>query len=318
MKISSLVLLLIAGCVGLTAADAPRPSAKVMLWPGHPPGAIADPAYVEEIVYRDAEKTQARVSKVTEPTLEIYLPPADKANGTGVIICPGGGYSVLAYDHEGIQVAEFFNRLGIAAFILKYRLPSDAIMQDKSVGPLQDAQEAIRTVRRRAADFAVDPAKIGIMGFSAGGHLAASATVLHDWTVYPATDATSARPDFSILVYPVISMQADLSHGGSRKNLLGAEPDAARMEKLSIDRQVNERTPPTFLIHSVDDRTVLVENSINYVLAAKKHKVPVELHVYPTGGHGYGLGVSPQSPRSWPEVLKTWLKANGWLPAATP
>jgi acetyl esterase/lipase len=311
MRLPALLISVMCLTPLVDAADADRP--KVKLWPEQPPGALVDANYAEEIVYRDNDPNKPRISRVTEPALEVFLPAKDKANGTAVVVCPGGGYGVLAYDHEGIQVGRFFNELGIAAFILKYRLPSDAIMQDKAVGPLQDVQEAIRTVRRRADEWRVDPKKVGVMGFSAGGHLAASATTLYSLPVYPVADNVSARPDFSILVYPVISMQEELSHGGSRQNLLGKTPDPAREKQFSLDQQVNEHTPPTFLIHSSDDGAVRVENSLNFYLAAKKHKVPVELHIYPNGGHGYGLGVNPGSPKEWPETLKSWLRANGLL-----
>jgi acetyl esterase/lipase len=293
------------------AAETPAP--KIKLWPNQPPGSLASETYKEDVVLRDNDPNKPRISKVTEPTLEVFLPEKANANGTAVVVCPGGGYSVLAYDHEGIQVARFFNKLGVAAFVLKYRLPSDEIMKDRSVGPLQDVQEAIRTVRRRAAEWGVNPAKIGIMGFSAGGHLAGSATTLFNLKVYEPVDATSARPDFSILVYPVISMKPGLTHGGSRKNLIGDDADATKEAQFSIEKQVTAETPPTFLVHSLDDGTVPVENSIDYALAAKQLKVPVELHLYPRGGHGYGLGVSPTSPQEWPDVLKMWLKKNGWL-----
>jgi acetyl esterase/lipase len=294
------------------AADADPRHFTMKVWPHQPPGSRVDPNYVETIIYRDNDPAKPRHSQVTDPTLEVFLAPADKANGSAVVICPGGGYSVLAYDHEGIQVARWFNAIGIAGVILKYRLPSDAIMADKSVGPLQDAQEAIRLVRRNAAAWGIDPKRIGILGFSAGGHLAATASTLFAEKVYEPADKASARPDFSILVYPVISMQTGVSHGGSRANLLGPDPDVALCTKFSADERVGPQTPPAFLIHSADDGAVPLENSLRYCLALRNHGVAGELHVYPRGGHGYGLGINPDSPASWPEVLKLWLQANGW------
>ena len=284
--------------------------AIVKLWPANPPGSTPSADYVEQTSLPEGAK-HPWYSRVTEPTLDVRLP--EKGNGTAVVICPGGGYTILAYDHEGVQVAEFFNRLGVAAIILKYRLPSDAIMENKSVGPLQDVQEAIRTVRRRAGEWKIDPNRIGVLGFSAGGHLAASATTLYDEPVYTPADSTSARPDFSILVYPVISLSTEVSHGGSRKNLLGDNPDPALETRFSLDQQVNADTPPTFLIHSVDDGAVPIENSLLFFNAARKHKVPVELHAYPTGGHGYGLGGREGTPKDWPDALEAWLRSNGWL-----
>lgn len=285
---------------------------RLPLWPGLPPGGIEAASYKEEVVLRDNDPNKPRMSKVTAPTLEVRLAPKDKANGTAVVICPGGGYAFLAYDHEGVQVADWFNARGISAFVLKYRLPSDAIMKDKSVGPLQDVQEAIRTVRRRAAEWGINPARIGVMGFSAGGHLAATASTLFDDAVYP-SDGTSARPDFSILVYPVISMQAGLTHGGSRQNLLGSDPAPERVDHFSNERQVKANTPPAFLIHAEDDKTVPVENSLQYFAAMKQHGVPAELHIYPEGGHGFGLGQMPGKPAQWPDALAAWLKSRGLL-----
>ena len=285
----------------------------ITLWPSGAPGAIASDVYKEEVVYRDNDRNKPRISRVTNPQLEVFLPPKEKLNGTAVVICPGGGYSVLAYDHEGIQVARFFNKAGIAAFILKYRLPSDAIMENKSVGPLQDVQEAIRTVRRRAKEWGIKPDRIGVMGFSAGGHLAGSATTLYSLPVYTPADKTSARPDFSILVYPVLSLRKDIAHRGSRQNLIGKDPAPELERQFSIPLQVDAKTPPTFLIHSTDDETVPIENSLEYYQAARQHKVPVEVHVYPTGGHGYGLGGDKGTPREWGETLNAWLRSRGLL-----
>lgn len=285
------------------------------LWPGQPPGSIGDAAYKEETILRDNDPSKPRTAKVVAPTLDVYLAAKDKTTGTAVVICPGGGYGFLAVDHEGAQVAKWLNDLGISAFVLKYRLPSDVIMKDKSVGPLQDVQEAIRTVRRRATDWGVNPQRIGVMGFSAGGHLAASASTLYADNVYP-SDGTSARPDFSILVYPVISMELSLTHLGSRNNLLGKDPSEALVKHFSLDQQVNPDTPPAFLIHSEDDGTVRIENSVQYFLALKNARVPAEFHAYPVGGHGYGLGQAPGKPGQWPDALKAWLKSRSLLEAA--
>jgi acetyl esterase/lipase len=308
--------LLVCAVAGTLAASAVAQAASsrfvVKLWPGTPPGARVDPAYKEIVTYRDNNPDKPSYRQVTEPALEVFLPAAEKATGTAMVICPGGSYAGLAYDHEGIQVARWCNELGIAGIILKYRLPSDAIMENKVVGPLQDAQEAIRTVRRRAQEWHVDPARVGIIGFSAGGSLAATASTMFDERVYEPADAVSARPDFSILVYPVISMQAGVTHPGSRKNLLGPDPDAALVDRFSADQRVGPQTPPAFLVHSADDAVVPIENSIRYFLALKKNGVAGELHAYPHGGHGYGLGIKPDSPTRWTEVLKVWLQTNGW------
>lgn len=297
--------------LSLVAASAAAPF-KVKLWPGEPPGAIASQTYKEVVQYRDNDPEKPRISKVTEPTLEVFLPPKEKATGAAVVICPGGGYAVLAYDHEGIQIAKWFNEIGIAGIVLKYRLPHDEIMKDKSVGPLQDVQEALRTARRRAAEWGYAPDKIGVMGFSAGGHLAGTATTMYAEKVYAPADATSARPDFSILVYGVLSFDPSITHGGSSKNLLGAGASREQLDRFSNELRVDANTPPTFLIHAQDDKTVPVENSLRFFQAMKKAGVPGELHVHEKGGHGFGLGVNKGSPAHWPVALQAWLKLRGY------
>jgi acetyl esterase/lipase len=203
--------------------------------------------------------------------------------------------------------------MGVSAFVLKYRLPSDAIMKDKSVGPLQDVQEAIRIVRRNAKDWNINPRKIGIMGFSAGGHLASTASTHFTDKVYEVKDTTSARPDFSILIYPVISMDTAITHRGSRDNLIGKNPSKEQVVRFSNELQVNSNTPPAFLVHATDDNTVPVQNSMNYLLALKKNKVPGELHIYEKGGHGFGLGANKGTAAEWPNACKSWLKVKGLL-----
>jgi acetyl esterase/lipase len=288
-------------------------SFTVKLWPGMPPQSIESSTYKEIVIYRDNDTSKPRVSQVTSPALEVFLPEKDKACGSAVVICPGGGYSVLAYDHEGIQVAKWFQSRGVAGVILRYRLPSDQIMKDKSVGPLQDVQEAIRVVRRKAAEWNIKANQIGVMGFSAGGHLAGTATTLYARQVYQPDDNTSARPDFSILVYGVLSMQRELTHKGSHDNLLGKDADKAAEDSFSSELHVDANTPPTFLIHAADDKTVPVENSLRFHAAMLKNKVPGELHVFEKGGHGFGLGINPGSPAHWPDVLAVWLKSRGLL-----
>ena len=186
-------------------------------------------------------------------------------------------------------------------------------MNDKSIGPLQDGQKAIRIVRRNAKKWNIDPDKIGVMGFSAGGHLASTVSTHFDEKVYEPVDTMSARPDFSILIYPVITMKADYTHKGSRNNLLGRTPDEDQVIRFSNELQVNEQTPPAFLVHSLDDNAVPVQNSINYALAMKKFKIPCELHIYEHGGHGYGLGSSNDTESTWPKACEKWLKARGIL-----
>jgi acetyl esterase/lipase len=203
--------------------------------------------------------------------------------------------------------------MGITAFVLKSRLPLDEIMTDKSIGPLEDVQEAMRNVRRHAKEWNINPDKIGIMGFSAGGHLASTLSTHFNDNVYDPIDTTSARPDFSILIYPVISMDSEITHMGSRINLIGNKPSPETVHHFSNDLQVTKNTPPAFLVHSMDDDVVPVQNSINYALALKKYKIPCELHIYEKGGHGYGLGRSNDTETSWPEACKKWLRARGFL-----
>lgn len=273
------------------------------------PDEIKSADYKENAAIKDGNVQST--SLVTIPTLTAFFPKAAKPNQTAVIILPGGGYAHLAIDKEGTKVAEWFNSIGITAFVLKYRLPSDLIMKDKNVGPLQDAQEAVRYVRQNAAKWNIDPNKIGIMGFSAGGHLAATLSTHYDDKVYESSFKVSARPDFSLLIYPVISMQNDITHKGSQTNLLGNNPSQALIDSYSNEKKVTAQTPPAFLIHATDDDVVLPENSINYYLALKKNAVTAELHLYEKGGHGFGLGVKDTS-KFWTRDCQEWLKANGY------
>jgi acetyl esterase/lipase len=245
-------------------------------------------------------------SKVSHPTLAVWLPPADKRNGTAVVVCPGGGYVHLAMTHEGTEVAAWLNSLGITAFVLKYRLPSDEIMVDKTIGPLQDAQRAIQLVRQRAGEWGINPSKVGIMGFSAGGHLASTAGTHFMKPVIANPSGVSLRPDFMILLYPVISFDDSIGHRGSRDALLGRNPSPAQIREYSNELQVTDQTPPTFLVHAEDDKTVPVLNSINFYEALMRHHVPAEMHLYPRGGHGFGMH-NHTTKDLWPERLQNWL-----------
>ncbi len=283
---------------------------SVKVWPDGPPGAKVEPNYREETIM---DQGKPRVARVTDPVLLVYLPAPEKANGSAVVICPGGGYIRLAMDHEGYDIANWLNEMGIAGTILKYRLPSDAIMENKSIGPLEDAQEAIRIVRRRAQEWHIQPNRIGIMGFSAGGHLAATASTQFAEQVYKPADTTSARPDFSILLYPVISMQQPTTHMGSRNNLLGQNPSQELIDRFSNELRITPETPPAFLVHSADDPAVPVGNSIGYFQALVKNKIPAELHVYQKGGHGYGLAKGHGTESGWPDACRAWLNQMGLL-----
>jgi acetyl esterase/lipase len=242
------------------------------------------------------------------PTLSLYLPAAEKAAGTGVVVCPGGGYGTLALDHEGRQIADWLNSLGVAAFVLKYRLGP----RYHHPAPLQDAQRALRLVRSHAGEFGVAPDRIGIWGFSAGGHLASTAGThfnAGDPGAPDPIDRMSCRPDFLILAYPVISFATPYAHAGSRKNLLGENPDPALVESLSNEKQVTPQTPPAFLFHTDEDKGVPAENSVLFYLALRKAGVPAELHIYRRGKHGVGLAQSDPVLSSWAGRLADWLKA---------
>lgn len=244
------------------------------------------------------------------PTLTVYLPPAEKASGTAIIICPGGGYGTLVVKREGYEVAEAFNKIGVTAFVLTYRLPSEKTMLDKSIGPLQDAQQAIKLVRQRATEWHIDPSRIGIMGFSAGGHLAATAGTHSNRAVIANKEAISLRPDFMILVYPVISLNDRLGHSGSRTNLLGASPLTEQIRLYSNELQVTEQTPPTFLLHAGDDKVVPVDNSLVFYEALHRHGVPAGMHIYPKGDHGF---LSTPTRDEWMDLCKRWMESNGWI-----
>ncbi len=273
----------------LTAAE-PQ---TLLLWPDGAPGAVGN---------EDADR----------PSLTVYLPPADKAVPTGVIVCPGGGYVKLATDHEGRQVAAWLNSLGVAAFVLKYRLAP----RYRHPAPLTDAKRALRIVRSRAAEFRIAPDRIGVWGFSAGGHLASTLATHFDDGDPGAADPVErvgCRPDFVILAYPVISLNTEYVHKGSRRSLLGDDPDPALLESLSNEKQITPRTPPTFLFHTNEDKGVPAENSVLFYLGLRKAGVPAELHIYERGRHGVGLAADDPVLSTWPGRLADWLRIRGLL-----
>jgi len=281
----------------------------ISLWK-NVPNAIENKNYVETYQY-NSNKIITKISNVSTPSLTLYLVDNNKDNNTAIIVCPGGSYSNLSIEKEGYNVAKWLNSIGISAVVLKYRLPNESIMENKTIGPLQDAQEAVRTLRRNAKDWKLDPNKIGIMGFSAGGHLSSTISTHYKDKVYD-SDSISARPDFAILVYPVISMEDGIAHQVSKSNLLGKTPSEELITKYSNEKQVNSNTPPTFLIHATNDRSVPVENSINYYLALKDNNVPVEMHLYEYGGHGFGLGTKGTN-TNWPKACEKWLIEHNFI-----
>jgi acetyl esterase/lipase len=264
-----------------------------LLWPAGAPGAVG---------------TDER----DKPSFAVYLPPAGTGNGTAVIVCPGGGYQFLALDHEGRQPAEWLNRRGVAAFVLRYRIAP----RYRHPAPLDDVQRAIRTVRARAKEWGVATDRVGVWGFSAGGHLASTAATHFD-SGWPDSadpvDRIGCRPDFAILCYPVITFQAPFAHAGSRSNLLGKDPPDKLVAQLSNDQQVTSHTPPTFLFHTGADSDVPPENSILFYQALRKAKVPAELHVYEKGRHGVGLAPHDPVLSTWAARLEDWMKGRGLL-----
>lgn len=267
---------------------------KINLWPeGKVPLSIHN--NIQELVETN---DITRISKVQVPQIEVFLPNKKSANGQAVIICPGGGYARLSYDWEGTDIAKLLNTHGIAAFVLKYRLPDSLSSSAPDQVPLMDAKQAIRIVRARAQEWNIKPNHVGIMGFSAGGHLAATLSTHFD---------QDTRPDFSILVYPVISMDKSIAHIGSRNNLIGMQPTAALIKMYSNEFNVTATTPPTFIIHATDDTSVPVENSLLYYQALKNNKVAAEMHLFPTGGHGFGLALGKGPLEKWPNLLLDWI-----------
>jgi acetyl esterase/lipase len=248
----------------------------------------------------------------------VYIYPAQKPNGAAVVVCPGGGYGGLATDHEGVQIADWLNAHGITALVLKYRLGP------KYHHPVElgDAQRALRYVRAKATELKVDPNRVGILGFSAGGHLASTAGTHFDPgdkkadELNPQIDSYSCRPDFMVLLYPVITLTGPYTHGGSRNNLLGKNPDPKLIELLSNEKKVTKDTPPTFLAHTSADKGVPPENSVMFYLALSKNKVPAELHIYEKGNHGLGLGPKDLPFSSWPDRCIAWMKGRGLLDPA--
>jgi acetyl esterase/lipase len=260
--------------------------------------------------FMELRDSSGLISNVTHPNLTGYFPEKNRATGVAVIICPGGGYSVLAVD-GCVAVAREFNKTGVAAFVLKYRLPNDTIMVDKSIGPLQDAQKAIMTVRQRAAEWGIDPHKIGLMGISAGGHLASTAGTHFEKPLIENKEKMSLRPDFMLLIYPVIVFDLSIA-SGTRETLIGKDAPAVTLNFFSNDKHVTGNTPPTFLVHAADDDVVPVKNSLLFYNALLSAKVPAEMHIFQAGGHGFGLD-NPKSKNKWFDWCRNWLDENGFL-----
>ncbi|MCX6552838.1 MAG: alpha/beta hydrolase [Acidobacteria bacterium] len=296
-----------AGSQAVREQPAPAGQPRVIaIWPEGVPG--ARPGGGEE------RTEDGRVYNVQVPTLTVFAPPADRANGTAVINCPGGGYARLAIANEGEGVARRLTAVGVTVFVLKYRL-----VEYGHPAPLQDVLRAIRYVRAHATDLGINPNRIGVFGSSAGGHLAASAATLYDapeGRTGAALDAISGRPDFVALLYPVITMKPPYAHEGSRRNLIGEQPAPGLLDGLSLETRVTKDTPPVFLVHTDEDTSVPLENSLLFFQALRRAGVPAELHLYEKGRHGFGTsaGLGPTS--DWPARLEAWMRSHGWLDAA--
>ena len=287
MRFTNKVIILLSCAILVTTIEAQQ---VIKLWEGEPP--TSNEIKSDEVVRNDG----ASISNVSVPTLTVYLPEKTNRTGMAVVVCPGGGYSGLAFDHEGIMVAKWLNKEGIAAFILKYRMPN----KHKDV-PLSDAQQAIRYVRTHAAEYDINTSKMGVCGFSAGGHLASTVST------HFVSSGISTRPDFSILFYPVITM-TEATHGGSRNNLLGDNPSPTDIHIFSNEKQVNANTPPAILLLSDDDKAVIPQNSLLYYEALKQNDVPAALYIFPSGGHGWGFRENYTYYKQMTELLSAWLK----------
>jgi acetyl esterase/lipase len=290
------------------AASEPEP---VSIWPNGPPGEQNPPT--QQVVTERSEPPALRdriVTGITDPQLAVFTPEAP--NGSSLLMLPGGGYQRVVMDKEGYETAEWFAARGVTAFVLFYRLPGENWSAGANA-PLQDTQRALRWIRHRAGEFGIDPARIGVIGFSAGGHAAATLITRYDDPVYAPSDRIdlqSARPDFGVLVYPVISMRDDLAHEGSRDRLLGAGFGAAEIAANSPELHVNSSTPPTFLLHAADDESVVAGNSLVMYEALRDAGVSAELHLFAEGGHGFGLRYVAGKPvETWPELLQAWIRA---------
>lgn len=300
---AALLMLLVASVT--QAAEPPA----MPLYAGDIPNAIQAP---DQESLRDPADPWPFYLDISRPTITVYKPAKQDPKRAAVIIFPGGGYRGVSILKEGYNVARAFNEMGVTAFVVKYRTPSDRHMKYRRTGPLQDAQQAVATVRRDAAKWQIDPSRIGVMGFSAGGHLAATTGTQFKSPVLSQWRSADVRPDFLMLIYPVITFTDPAVHAGSRKMLLGDAPSQADLQRLSAQLAVSDETPPTFLVHAADDETVPVANSIRFFEALQARKIPAQLMIYPAGGHGYGLNNATTGDR-WIERCRQWLQSQGWI-----
>lgn len=301
------------------AAAAPR---VVPLWPDQSePSQVLGEAGPGEVV-KDRGKDGAHdrsVTKVTEPTLTVFLAEKPDPARPAIVVCPGGGYTALAIDKEGYAIAQRLNQAGVAAIVLKYRLPAGRppVAEGSTPLPIQDVQRAIRFTRAHATEWNIDPSRVGVMGFSAGGHVASTAATQFDAgddsASYDPIARQSSRPDFAVLMYPVVSMRDAPAHKGSRHNLLGENPPEKQIDRFSGELHVTDKTPPLFIVHAKDDKSVIVENSTKLAEAAKLANVPHELVLFEEGGHGFGLGPPGSECSAWPDRLLAWMRVQKLL-----
>lgn len=278
------------------------------LYPNGVPNSKPTPAtYIEK---NDKGNNDEHVTMVSIPTITPFIPARGTANGSAILIFPGGSYSALSMDKEGYSVTKAFNSFGVTAFVVKYRLPADDIMIDKTIGPLQDAQQAILIVRKNAAKWGIAPDRVGVIGFSAGGHLASTLGTHFEKLLIEDKDNISVRPDFMVLLYPVISF-GPMAHVGSRDNLIGKKPFKELIDLYSNEKQITTNTPPTFLVHAGDDGAVPVQNTLMFYDALLNAKVKAEMHIFQAGGHGFGLNNS-KSKDKWIDWCKNWMEENGF------
>lgn len=292
-----------------------QPDEIVKIWPEGPPGKTPE-GLVEKFVHRENKfnLVDRAVHEVTDPSLSIFRPK--KPNGTAILLIPGGGYRWVVVDKEGFEGARLFNQFGATVYVMSYRLPHQGWTAGPDT-PLQDAQRAIRVIRARASQDGLDPSKILVMGFSAGGHLAGSLTNRFDAKIYPPIDemdTLSARPDASVLIYPVITLAQPFTHGSTSKNMLGKSPTVDQLKTYSVDQSVPVNAPPVFILHASDDMSVPIENALMAYDGYRKAGIDSTMHIFGSGGHGFGLrGIDDDPLRDWPRLVRSWAQSKGFL-----